>query len=154
MAMTYGNVYVGRVAFGAKDVQTVKAFVEAESYSGPSLIIAYSHCIAHGYDMMHGADQQRLAVESGTWPLYRFDPRRVDAGESPLQWDSPPVKAQLDEYVRNEARFRITQQLDADRFRELIARSKENSERRNRLYQSIAAATVNGNGNGHGAVEN
>jgi pyruvate-ferredoxin/flavodoxin oxidoreductase len=158
MAMTYGNVYVARVAFGAKDVQTVKAFTEAESYPGPSLIIAYSHCIAHGYDLMHGTDQQRLAVESGIWPLYRFDPRRIETGESPLQWDSPPVKAHVSEYVKNEARFRITEQLDADRFRELIGKSKETSERRNRLYQSIAAAAFNGNGNGngkgHGTAEN
>jgi pyruvate-ferredoxin/flavodoxin oxidoreductase len=77
LAMSYGHVYVARVAFGAKDAQTVKAFQEAESYPGPSLIIAYSHCIAHGYDMAHGADQQKLAVDSGVWPLYRFDPRRV-----------------------------------------------------------------------------
>jgi pyruvate-ferredoxin/flavodoxin oxidoreductase len=153
MAMTYGNVYVARVAFGAKDVQTVKAFVEAESYPGPSLIIAYSHCIAHGYDLMHGTNQQRLAVESGIWPLYRFDPRRIEKGESPLEWDSPPVKAQVNEYVKNEARFRITEQLDADRFRELIRKSKEYSERRNRLYQSIAAASVIGNDNGNGNTD-
>src|SRR5439155_26422584 len=84
MAMTYGNVYVARVAFGAKDVQTVKAFQEAESYDGPSLIIAYSHCIAHGYDMMFGVEQQRLAVESGIWPLYRFDPRKIGSTDSPF----------------------------------------------------------------------
>ena len=80
MAMSYGHVYVARVAFGAKDVQTVKAFQEAESYDGPSLIIAYSHCIAHGYDMAYGAEQQKLAVDSGVWPLYRFDPRRAAPG--------------------------------------------------------------------------
>src|SRR4051794_38617133 len=153
LANMYGHVYVAKVAFGAKMAQTAKAFTEAESYAGPSLIIAYSHCIAHGYDMMYGTDQQRLAVESGIWPLYRFDPRRLEKGESPLQWDSPPVKAQGGEDVKNEARFRMTEQLDAARFRELITRSKEHSERRNRLYQSIAAAGVsaagNGNGNGH-----
>src|SRR5690606_37592886 len=75
MAMSYGNVYVARVAFGAKDTQTVKAFLEAESYPGTSIIIAYSHCIAHGYDLAHGIDQQKLAVDTGYWPLYRFDPR-------------------------------------------------------------------------------
>ena len=75
MAMTYGHVYVAKVAFGAKDQQTVKAFAEAESYPGTSLIIAYSHCIAHGYDMARGPEQQKLAVDSGHWPLYRFDPR-------------------------------------------------------------------------------
>ena len=88
MAMSYGHVYVARVAFGAKDAQTVKAFLEAEAYDGPSLIIAYSHCIAHGYDMAHGAEQQKLAVDSGVWPLYRFDPRRIAKGEPPLQLDS------------------------------------------------------------------
>ncbi len=88
IAMSYGNVYVARVAFGAKDAQTVKAFLEAEAYPGPSLIIAYSHCIAHGYDMAFGTEQQKLAVDSGVWPLYRFDPRRIEAGQPPLQLDS------------------------------------------------------------------
>ncbi len=77
MAMVYGNVYVARVAFGANDAQTVKAFAEAETYPGPSLIIAYSHCIAHGYDMADGLSQQKLAVDSGHWPLFRFDPREA-----------------------------------------------------------------------------
>ncbi len=86
-AMAYEHVYVAHVAFGAKDAQTVRAFIEAESYSGPSLIIAYSPCIAHGYDLARGLDQQRLAVDSGHWPLYRFDPRRLDRGLPPLQLD-------------------------------------------------------------------
>ena len=88
MAMSYGHVYVASIAFGAKDAQTVKALLEAEAYPGPSLIIAYSHCIAHGYDMAFGAEQQKLAVDSGVWPLYRFDPRRIAAGQPPLQLDS------------------------------------------------------------------
>ena len=92
MAMSYGHVYVARVAFGAKDAQTVQAFLEAEAYPGPSLIIAYSHCIAHGYDLAHGCEQQKLAVDSGVWPLYRFDPRRVAAGRPPLQLDSAAPK--------------------------------------------------------------
>ena len=86
MAMAYGDVYVAQVAFGAKDAQTVRAFLEAEAYPGPSIIIAYSHCIAHGYDMAHGLDQQKLAVDTGYWPLYRFDPtadaRRREPGSS------------------------------------------------------------------------
>ena len=85
LANMYGHVYVAKVAFGAKMAQTAQAFLEAESYPGPSLIIAYSHCIAHGYDMAHGASQQKLAVDSGVWPLYRFDPRRLVKGEPPLQ---------------------------------------------------------------------
>ena len=82
LANMYGHVYVAKVAFGAKMAQTAQAFLEAESYHGPSLIIAYSHCIAHGYDMAQGASQQKLAVDSGVWPLYRFDPRRIPQGRS------------------------------------------------------------------------
>ena len=90
--MAYGHVYVAQVAFGAKDTQTVKAFIEADAYPGPSLIIAYSPCIAHGYDLVHGLDQQKLAVDSGYWPLYRFDPRRAASGERPLVLDSGAPK--------------------------------------------------------------
>ena len=106
MAMSYGNVYVGRVAFGAKDAQTVKVFEEAESFDGPSLIIAYAHCIAHGYALSKGLEQQRLAVDSGVWPLYRFDPRRAAEGLEPLQLDSAPGKARVADYLRNELRFK------------------------------------------------
>ncbi len=107
MAMTYGNVYVARAAFGAKDSQTVKVFDEAESYPGASLIIAYSHCIAHGYAMHLGLEQQRLAVESGTWPLFRFDPRRLAEDKAPLQMDSAAPKVRVKDYLRNELRFRM-----------------------------------------------
>ena len=89
IAMAYGNVYVAKVAMGAKDVQTVKAFQEAESFDGPSIIIAYSHCIAHGFDLVQGCEQQKLAVDSGHWPLFRFDPRRIAQGEAPLQHGLP-----------------------------------------------------------------
>ena len=88
LAMTYGNVYVAHVAFGAKDAQTVKALLEAESYPGTSIVIAYSPCIAHGYDLSFSLDQQKLAVESGYWPMYRFDPRRIATGETPLLMDT------------------------------------------------------------------
>ncbi len=81
LAMSYGHVYVARIAFGAKMAQTIQTLQEAEAYPGPSLIIAYSHCIAHGYDMVNGVDQQKLAVSSGIWPLYRYDPRRVAQGQ-------------------------------------------------------------------------
>ena len=107
MAMSYGNIYVGRVAFGAKDAHTVKVFEEAESFAGPSLIIAYSHCIAHGYALSRGLDQQRLAVETGIWPLYRFDPRRTAEGLPALQIDSGAPKAKVGEYLRNELRFKM-----------------------------------------------
>ena len=99
IAMTYGNVYVAHVAIGAKDAQTVQAFQEAEAYPGPSLIIAYSHCIAHGYDLRTGCEQQKLAVDTGYWPLYRFDPRRIAHGESPLKLDSAAPKVELAKYI-------------------------------------------------------
>jgi pyruvate-ferredoxin/flavodoxin oxidoreductase len=141
MAMAYGNVYVARIALGAKDVQTVKAFTEAESYRGPSLIIAYSHCIAHGYDMAFGAAQQKLAVDSGYWPLYRYDPRRVESGENPLQLDSPAPKTNIGEFVKNETRFRMVEQQNPERFRKLLSDSQEHTTRRVALYAELAKPT-------------
>jgi len=142
MAMAYGHVYVARVAFGAKDVQTVKAFQEAESYDGPSLIIAYSHCIAHGYDMAFGAEQQKLAVNSGVWPLYRFDPRRVREGQPPLALDSGPAKISAKEYMRNETRFRMVEKLDPARFKKLSALAEKQAKQRVGIYQQLANLTV------------
>jgi pyruvate-ferredoxin/flavodoxin oxidoreductase len=142
MAMGYGTVYVARVAFGAKDIQTVKAFQEAESYKGPSLIIAYSHCIAHGYDMAHGVDQQRRAVDSATWPLYRFDPRRIAAGEPPLKLDSGPPKLPVKDYMREEARFRITQALDPERYRKLLHWAQRDAEQRYGVYEQLSKLVV------------
>ena len=142
MAMGYGNVYVARVAFGAKDAQTVQAFVEAEAHPGPSLIIAYSHCIAHGYDMAYGAEQQKLAVGSGVWPLYRFDPRRVAHGEPPLKLDSGPPKVGVKEYMRNEARFRMVETQDAERFKRLLAAAEREAAQRFAVYQQLAGVTI------------
>ena len=142
MAMGYGHVYVAQVAFGAKDAQTVKAFLEAESYPGPSLIIAYSHCIAHGYDMAHGLDQQKLAVEAAVWPLYRFDPRRVAQGLPPLVLDSPAPKVSAREYMRNEARFRMVEKLDPVRFRRLLAMAEKRATQRYAIYQQLAGVKV------------
>ncbi len=138
MAMAYGSVYVARVALGGKDAQTVKAFVEAESYAGPSLIIAYSHCIAHGYDMAFGLDQQKLAVDSGYWPLMRFDPRRRAAGEPPLVLDSGPPKINLGKYVRNEARYRIVEQASPERFATLLAAAERHVREQYALYEQMA----------------
>jgi pyruvate-ferredoxin/flavodoxin oxidoreductase len=138
MAMSYGHVYVASVAFGAKDSHTVQAFQEAESYDGPSLIIAYSHCIAHGYDLRHGCDQQKLAVNTGVWPLYRYDPRRVAQGQPPLVIDVPPGKASVPEYMRNETRFRMVEKIDPARFRELAAAARDHAARRVALYQQLA----------------
>ncbi|CAK0741761.1 hypothetical protein CCP1ISM_1420003 [Azospirillaceae bacterium] len=120
IAMAYGQVYVATVAMGARDAQTVRAFMEAESYEGPSLIIAYSHCIAHGYDLAHGLDHQKSAVDSGHWPLYRYDPRRLAAGEKPLIMDSGPPKARLADFMAAETRFRVVERDDPERFKTLM----------------------------------
>jgi pyruvate-ferredoxin/flavodoxin oxidoreductase len=138
LAMIYGNVYVAQVAYGAKDAQTVKAFVEADAWPGPSLIIAYSHCIAHGYDLVRGGAQQKLAVETGYWPLYRSDPRRAGANESPLQLDSGAPKGRLVDFARNETRFRLVEQQDPARFKELMARAQRGIAERYALYQHLA----------------
>ena len=142
MAMAYGHVYVARVAFGAKDVQTVKAFQEAESYHGPSLIIAYSHCIAHGYDMAYGAEQQKLAVDSGVWPLYRFDPRRPAQGQPPLQLDSGDPKISAKAYMRNETRFRMVEKLDPERFKRLLMSAERQARQRVAIYKQLSGLTV------------
>jgi pyruvate-ferredoxin/flavodoxin oxidoreductase len=142
MAMAYGHVYVARVAFGAKDVQTLKAFQEAESYPGPSLIVAYSHCIAHGYDMAYGCEQQKLAVDSGVWPLYRFDPRRVAQGQPPLLLDSGEPKIPARQYMRNETRFRMVEKLDPERFKKLLASAEKQAKQRVAVYKQLAGLTV------------
>jgi pyruvate-ferredoxin/flavodoxin oxidoreductase len=120
IARQYGHVYVAQIAMGAGDQQTLRAFVEAESYDGPALIIAYSHCIAHGIDMAKGMTQQKLAMESGHWPLYRFDPRRAAAGENPMQLDSAPPKIPLQDYIYNETRYRMLVQSDPDAAKRLL----------------------------------
>jgi pyruvate-ferredoxin/flavodoxin oxidoreductase len=142
MAMAYGHVYVARVAFGAKDVQTLKAFQEAESYPGPSLIVAYSHCIAHGYDMAYGAEQQKLAVDSGVWPLYRFDPRRVALGQPPLALDSGEPKISAQQYMRNETRFRMVEKLDPVRYKKLLASAERQAKQRVAVYKQLSGLTV------------
>ncbi|HXV12564.1 MAG TPA: 2-oxoacid:acceptor oxidoreductase family protein, partial [Candidatus Krumholzibacteria bacterium] len=121
IARSYGHVYVAQIAMGAGDQQTLRAFVEAESYHGPALIIAYSHCIAHGIDMAKGMTQQKLASESGHWPLYRFDPRRAAQGENPMQLDSAPPKIPLKDYIYNEGRYRMLLQSDPDAAAMLLA---------------------------------
>ena len=142
MAMSYGHVYVAQVAFGARDAQTVKALLEAESYQGPSLIIAYSHCIAHGYDLAHGLEHQRLAAETGYWPLYRFDPRRDRPGEAPLVLDSPPPTADVGKLMALETRFQLTDQQDHEHYAVLIDRARHQIAKRTALYQEIAGRVV------------
>jgi pyruvate-ferredoxin/flavodoxin oxidoreductase len=142
LANMYGHVYVAKVAFGAKMAQTAQAFLEAESYHGPSLIIAYSHCIAHGYDMADGAKQQKLAVDTGVWPLYRFDPRRLVKGEPPLHLDYGPPKVPVVEYLRNESRFRMIERADPARYKHFVAESQAQAQRRYAVYQQLAGISV------------
>lgn len=137
-AMSYGHVYVASVAYGAKDAQTVRAFAEAESYPGPSLIIAYSHCIAHGYDLAQGPHHQKLAVDSGVWPLFRFDPRRISLGEPPLLLDAIPGRAKVAEYMAGEGRFRAVERLDAHHYHELCARAEREIAHRIELYTQLS----------------
>ncbi len=141
LAMGYGHVYVARVAFGARDVQTVRAFQEAEAYPGPSLIIAYSPCIAHGYDLSLGAEQQKLAVNSGIWPLYRFDPRRAAKGLPPLELDSgaPTVKAR--EFMKNEGRFRSVALADPKKYAGFVEATERAAAERRSQYEQLAAMT-------------
>ena len=142
MAMAYGHAYVARVAFGAKDTQTVRAFQEAEAYPGVSLIIAYCHCIAHGYDLAQGPEHQKAAVDSGLWPLYRFDPRRIAEGLPPLVLDSGPPKGSVTDYMRSETRFRMVEKLDPERFKRLLEEGQRFAEQRFALYQQLAGMSV------------
>jgi pyruvate-ferredoxin/flavodoxin oxidoreductase len=142
MAMTYGHIYVARVAMGAKDAQTVRAFVEAEAHPGPSLIIAYSPCIAHGYDLAFSGPQSKLAVESGQWPLYRFDPARGHAGEPPLQLDSGHPTASPVTYMRNEARFRMAELADPARFKRMLSQAAAHAAHRVAIYEQLAGIRV------------
>jgi pyruvate-ferredoxin/flavodoxin oxidoreductase len=146
LAMSYGNVYVARVAFGARDAQTLKAFVEADAHKGPSIIIAYAHCIAHGYDLSQGCNQQKAAVESGAWPMYRFDPRRIAAGEPPLVLDSSAPKGSLRDYMMNETRFRMVEKMDPKRFAELMAYAERFAQRRTETYEQMAKMVVTAHG--------
>jgi pyruvate-ferredoxin/flavodoxin oxidoreductase len=138
MAMVYGHVYVAKVAFGARDAQTVRAFQEAEAYPGTSLVIGYSPCIAHGYDLVHGLDQQKLAVDAGYWPLYRFDPRRQAEGQVPLVLESPAPKIDLGKYALNESRYRMVEQAFPERFKKLLAAAQEEVTHRYALYEQMA----------------
>jgi len=140
------------VAMGAKDEQTLKAFIEAESYPGPSLIIAYSHCIAHGIDLDRGAGahQQRLAVESGQWLLYRFDPRRFDKGENPLQLDSAAAKTKVQDYLLSENRFKMLTKSKPEDAKKFFAQAQTDADRRWAYYQYQAGLKPS-SGNGAGA---
>jgi pyruvate-ferredoxin/flavodoxin oxidoreductase len=140
LAMTYGHPYVARVAMAAKDAQTVNAFKEADSYTGTSVIVAYSHCIAHGYDLAEAVAQQERAVDSGYWPLFRYDPRRVALGESPLKLDSAAPKIDLSQFVQHETRFRQVEQTNPEAYKRMLEEAQKNVKERYALYEQLAKA--------------
>ena len=148
MAMTYGNVYVASVAMGARDEHTLKVFLEAESYNGPSLIIAYSHCIAHGIDMTTGMQQQKAAVESGRWLLYRYDPRRTERGENPLILDSRSPKISVEQAMYSENRFKMLSRTKPEDAKRLVELAQADVNTRWQMYQYLAAQHL-GKPNGH-----
>jgi pyruvate-ferredoxin/flavodoxin oxidoreductase len=138
LAMTYGNIYVAKVAMGANTNQTVRAFVEAESYPGPSLIIAYTQCINHGIDMTTGYEEQKKAVACGHWPLYRFDPRLKEQGKNPLQLDSKPPTIKFEEYAYNETRYRSLQKSHPQAAEQLMKLANADAANRYALMEQLA----------------
>ncbi len=138
LAMAYGSVYVARIALGANDQQTLRAFLEAEAYDGPSLLIAYSHCIAHGIEMSQGLEQQKLAVQTGAWPLYRYNPALLEEGKNPFTLDAREPTLPLEQYLYNETRYRMLQQSDPARAEALLEQARQDVKRSRRLYQQIA----------------
>lgn len=142
IAMNYGYIYVAQVAMGANENQLIKAMKEAEAYDGPSLIIAYSHCIAHGIDMSKGFDQQKLAMESGYWPLWRFDPRLKEKGKNPLQLDSRKPKVALKDYIYNEQRYRLLTKTNPRQARVFLAQAQELVNDHWETMQELAKAPV------------
>ena len=145
MAMSYGSVYVARVAMGASDQQTLRAFQEADAYAGPSMIIAYSHCINHGIDMRKGLEQQRLAVQTGYWPLYRYNPALTAEGKNPLSLDSKEPALPLADYAYNETRFRMLLQSDETRAEALMKLAQADVYQRWAMYRYLASLPA-GNG--------
>ena len=148
MAMSYGNVYVARVAMGANDTHTLKAFLEADSYEGPSLLIAYSHCIAHGYALRCGMEQQKRAVLSGYWPLIRYDPRRLREGLNPLQIDSKPPSLPLSQYMYNATRFTMLLHSRPEIAEELLEEAEADIRFRWRIYEALAQMQLDGHNGG------
>jgi pyruvate-ferredoxin/flavodoxin oxidoreductase len=138
MAISYGYVYVAKISLGADMNQTIKAFKEAESYDGPSLIIAYSHCINHGIDMSKGLEQGKAVVNCGLWPLYRYDPRLKEQGRNPFQLDSKDPSIGLEDFMYKEVRFKSLKAADPDRADALLAKAKVQAERVWREYKYLA----------------
>ncbi len=144
IAMSYGYVYVAKIAMGASDQQTLRAFLEADAYDGPSLIIAYSHCIAHGYDLIKGLEQQKMAVQSGFWPLFRYNPQLAEEGKNPLIIDSKKPTISFSDYAYNETRYRMLLQSDEQRAEALMNQAENDVTSRWELYQQMAKMNYDG----------
>ena len=138
MAMSYGHVYVASVAMGAKDEHTLKAFLEAEAYNGPSIIIAYSHCIAHGINMTTAMSDQKVAVESGQWLLYRYNPERAEAGENPLTLDTRTPTKKVQDFLQQQTRFQMLTKSKPEDARRLWQQAQRDAEVRYRMYEYLA----------------
>jgi pyruvate-ferredoxin/flavodoxin oxidoreductase len=138
MAMSYGYVYVAKIAMGADPMQAMKAFVEAEAYNGPSIIIAYSHCIAHGYDLVKGNEEQQKAVASGHWPLFRYNPDLCAQGKNPLTLDSKAPSIKLEDYIYNENRYNVLRKQDPERAKELLEKAQKLVTNHYALYKYLA----------------
>jgi len=145
MAMDYEQVYVAQVALGAKDTQTLRAFLEAESYQGPSLIVAYCPCIAHGVDLSNNLRQQSLAVRSGHWPLFRYDPRRAEQGKNSLHLDSAEPSISYRDYAATETRFSVLWRTHPDVAEQLMRKAQDDVEARYRHFQNLASLSVDKN---------
>nr|QIM10269.1 pyruvate-flavodoxin oxidoreductase [uncultured Alphaproteobacteria bacterium] len=142
IAMSYGNVYVAQVSAGANDMQLIKAMNEAEAFDGPSLIIAYCHCIAQGFNLNDGLDHQKAAVESGSWPLYRYNPDNIAEGKAPLMLDSKAPSRPLSEYMANETRFQIVNKMNPERYETLLNKAQENVTEKRSLLEHMAEYKV------------
>jgi pyruvate-ferredoxin/flavodoxin oxidoreductase len=138
LAMTYGNVYVAAVAMGSNDMQTIRAFLEAEAYDGPSIILAYSHCIAHGINMTTGMVNQKAAVESGHWPLYRYNPMLAKEGKNPLKLDSKAPKIKFSDYAYLETRYKMLTKSDPEAAKQLMALAQEDVQKRWEVLEEMA----------------
>ena len=139
MAMSYGNVYVAKVAMAANDLQCLKAFLEAEAYNGPSLIIAYSHCIAHGINMSKAIDNQKAAVDSGYWQLMRYNPENVSKGLNPLKLDSGAPKIKLEDYAYKETRYKMLTKSHPEHAKELMVLAQEAVNQKIKFYEKLAS---------------
>lgn len=142
IAMSYGNVYVAQVSAGANDMQLIKAMNEAEAYDGPSIIIAYCHCIAQGFNLADGLEHQKAAVETGSWPLYRYNPNNIEEGKAPLMLDSKAPSKPLSDYMSNETRFQIVNKMNPERYETLLNKAQENVKEKRELLEHMSGFKI------------